>query len=45
MFLADNGYSFLPEKLDALKMILALDSGAVEEDVLARWIEGNSSKD
>ena len=45
MFLSDNGYSFLPEKMDALKMFLALASGEVEEEVLARWIERNSGTD
>ena len=42
MFLADNGYSFVPEKMDALKMFLALAAGEVAEDVLSRWIERNS---
>ena len=44
MFLADNGYNLLPEKMDALKMILALAAGEVEEEVLARWIEKNSGR-
>ena len=42
MFLDDNGYRFVPEKMDALKMFLALAAGEVEEGVLARWIERNS---
>ena len=44
MFLGDNGYRFVPEKMDALKMFLALAAGEVSEDVLARWIERNSGE-
>ncbi len=42
MFLGDNGYRFVPDKMDALKMFLALAAGEVEEEILARWIERNS---
>ncbi|MDP6572270.1 MAG: type II toxin-antitoxin system death-on-curing family toxin [Rhodospirillales bacterium] len=42
MFLGDNGYRFMPDKGDALQVILALASGEVDEPDLARWIEANA---
>jgi death-on-curing protein len=42
MFLGDNGYTFAPDRLEALKVILGLASGEVEEPDLARWIEANA---
>ena len=42
MFLGDNGYRFVPDKLEALQVILALASGEVDEPQLARWIAANA---
>jgi len=44
MFLEINGYSFEPEKMDALQTILRLAAGDIEEKALARWIGENSKK-
>ncbi len=44
MFLGDNGYSFAPERMDALKTTLRLAAGEVDEPELARWIEANTKK-
>ena len=41
-FLDLNGWRFYPEQADGVRTILALASGEVEEEVLARWIERNS---
>ncbi len=41
-FLALNGRRFEPEQTDEVRTLLALASGEVEEEVLARWIERNS---
>ena len=44
-FLALNGRRFEPEQTDEVRTLLALASGEVEEEVLARWIERNSGTD
>jgi death-on-curing protein len=44
MFLEINGYSFEPEKMDALQTIRRLAAGDMEEEALARWIGKNSDK-
>ncbi|MCH8238106.1 MAG: type II toxin-antitoxin system death-on-curing family toxin [Proteobacteria bacterium] len=44
MFLSENGYEFVPDKMDALETIMRLAAGDVEEDELARWVEKNSRK-
>jgi len=44
MFLSENGYELAPEKMDALKTIMRLAAGDMEEDELARWVGENSSK-
>lgn len=44
MFLEINGYSFEPEKMDALQTILKLAAGDIGEEALARWIGRNSKK-
>ncbi len=42
-FLFRNGYLFEPDEADEVNMIVALAAGAIEEDVLARWISDNST--
>ena len=42
MFLGDNGYTFAPDRMESLKVILRLASGEVEETDLARWIGANA---
>ena len=44
IFLSENGYEFVPDKMDALETIMRLAAGDMEEDGLARWIEANSRK-
>ncbi len=44
MFLGDNGYSFAPDRMDALKTTLGLAAGEADEPELARWIEANTKK-
>lgn len=41
MFLSENGFELAPEKMDALKTILKLAAGELEEDELAGWVEKN----
>ena len=41
-FLFLNGYRFLPEQADEVRVFLALAAGDVEEDALARWIGANA---
>ena len=44
IFLSENGYEFVPDKMDALETIMRLAAGDLEEDELGRWIEANSRK-
>lgn len=44
IFLSENGYEFVPEKMEALETIMKLAAGDMEEDGLARWIEENCRK-
>ena len=44
MFLSENGYEFVPDKMDALETIMKLAAGDMEEDELASWVEANSRK-
>lgn len=41
-FLHLNGWRFDPDQAEEVQIILALASGELEEDELARWIERNS---
>ena len=43
-FLFSNGYSFSPDEIETVTMIEGLAGGSVDEDLLASWIEENSSK-
>lgn len=43
MFLGDNGYRFAPDELDALKIVLRLATGEVEEKELAAWIKASAT--
>ena len=42
VFLALNGRRFDPDETDEVRTILALAAGELEEDTLAKWIEGNT---
>jgi len=42
IFLSENGYELVPEKMDALETIMRLAAGELEEDELARWVGDNS---
>ena len=44
MFLGDNGYRFVPDKREALQLIIGLASGEVDEPDLARWIAANAER-
>ncbi|HEX9570424.1 MAG TPA: type II toxin-antitoxin system death-on-curing family toxin [Rhodospirillales bacterium] len=44
VFLHLNGWRFDPNQAEEVQMILALASGDLEDDELARWIERNSRK-
>lgn len=41
VFLRRNGVPFAPTQADATAMMLALASGEIDEDALARWIADN----
>ncbi|NQV84785.1 MAG: type II toxin-antitoxin system death-on-curing family toxin [Rhodospirillales bacterium] len=41
-FLFLNGWRFDPDQVEEVQMILGLAAGDIEEDELARWVEGNS---
>ena len=43
-FLFSNGYHFSPDEIESVTTIEGLAEGSVDEDLLARWIEDNSSK-
>ena len=43
-FLHLNGWRFDPDQAEEVEMILALASGELDDDELARWIERNSGK-
>lgn len=42
MFLSENGYELVPDKMDALQTIMKLAAGDMEENELAGWVEENS---
>ncbi len=44
VFLHLNGWNYDPDQHDEVMTILGVAAGEIEEDVLARWIEQNSSK-
>ena len=41
MFLSENGYEFVPDKMDSLETIMRLAAGDIKEDELARWVGEN----
>ena len=41
MFLTENGFEFVPDKMDSLETIMRLAAGDIEEDELARWFGEN----
>lgn len=43
-FLFNNGYSFSPEEIETVTMIEGLAQGAVDEALIASWLENNSKK-
>ena len=43
MFFAPNGLLFRPDRMEALKMMLRLAAGEVEEAELAHWIAANTA--
>jgi death on curing protein len=43
-FLFSNGYRFSPEEIETVTMIEGLAQGAVDEELIASWLEANSKK-
>jgi death-on-curing protein len=43
-FLFSNGYSLSPDEIETVTMIEGLAKGAVDETLIASWLESNSKK-